>query len=64
MAEYEDAVDDRSCDPQTRFLEELFELLGRWSEKPADDRITVAQLIGCLEIVKVQYLHRHAEEDW
>ena len=42
--------------PLERFCDELEALIDDWTDKPADDRLTIAEVVGVLECVKVMII--------
>ena len=45
------------------FCDELEALVDRWREKPMDDKLTRAQVVGAMEFVQHKILSEADEED-
>lgn len=50
-------------DPLDRFSNEVFDLIDRWRSKTADDKLSVAQIVGALHIAAHSVTAETLEED-
>ena len=56
MSEGEGMPMEPAMEPYARFCDELDELVDKWRDKPEDDRLTHAEVVGALEYAKFKLL--------
>ncbi|MEQ8770066.1 MAG: hypothetical protein RIB60_06110 [Phycisphaerales bacterium] len=49
--------------PFEKFCDEIEEVVDRWRDKPDDDQLTRAQVVGAFEFVKLKVMQEAAEMD-
>lgn len=47
-----------------RFADDIHEVVDRWKAKPADDQITLAELVGVLETIKFDLIRDAQDRAW